>query len=112
MTNDQVGDGGSWREVGALKLLYRSVIQSGYAETVVARLREDGNSSSSLWKYSRYFDGKSAKQPDEHELYCLSDDPLEQHNLAQTAKTTTRSALARARLEELLGRCRAEKRLT
>ena len=112
MTDDQVSDGGSWLEFGTLNLPYRPVIQPGYVETVVARLREDGNSSASLWKYSRYFDGKSAKQPDEHELYCLSDDPLEQNNLAQTSKTTTRSARARAPLEELLSRCRTEKRLT
>jgi arylsulfatase A-like enzyme len=110
MSDDQVSDGGSWLELGALKLPYRPVIQPGYVETVVARLK--GEPHPSLWKYSRYFDGQKGEKPDEYELYCLTDDPLEQHNLAQASQTTPKSTRARARLDELLGSCRKLRRLS
>ncbi len=110
MTDDQVSDGGSWLEFGALKLPYRPVIQPGYVETVVARLADERGSS--LWKYSRYFDGKGGRAQEEFELYCLSDDPLEQHNLMTVQAPTSRSATAQATLDRLLARCRKEKRLT
>ena len=113
MSDDQVSDGGSWLELGALKLPYRPVIQPGYVETVVARLGEE--TGPALWKYSRYFDGRSGqrKRPaDEFELYCLDDDALEQHNLAPASRKTARSERARPRLEELLSRCRKEVRIS
>lgn len=115
MSDDQVSDNGSWLELGALKLPYRPVIQPGYVETVVARLVDSGAPALCLWKYSRYFDGRSdpkRRQPDEHELYCLTDDPLEQRNLAHPSHQTAASERARARLDELLRRCRTERRLT
>lgn len=108
MSDDQVSDGGSWFELGALKLPYRPVIQPGYVESVIARL--DGEPQ--VWKYSRYFDGKRKKEPDEYELYCLTDDPLEQRNLTQEGFVTPDSARARSRLDELLLRCRQQRRLT
>ena len=115
MSDDQVSDNGSWLELGALKLPYRPVIQPGYVETVVARLAGAPGLGPALWKYSRYFDGRSEakrRQPDEHELYCLTDDPLETRNLAHPSHKTAASEQARARLDELLLRCRAERRLT
>lgn len=110
MSDDQVSDGGSWLELGALKLPYRPVIQPGYVETVVVRLTDPQGTA--LWKYSRYFDGKEGKAKDEYELYCLSDDPLEQTNLVVAKSQTPRSRAARETLDRLLARCRTEKRLT
>ena len=112
MSDDQVSDGGSWLEFGALKLPYRPVIQPGYVETVVARLPAEPTSE--LWKYSRYFDGRAGerkKPADEFELYCLADDPLEQRNLVVSAHATPRSERARARLDELLKRYRKDVRI-
>lgn len=110
MSDDQVSDGGSWLELGALKLPYRPVIQPGYVETVVARL--NGAQDPSLWKYSRYFDGKNRKKGDEYELYNLTDDPLEERNLAHPSFATPASAPIRAQLDDLLGRCHQELRLS
>lgn len=112
MSDDQVSDGGSWLEFGALKLPYRPVIQPGYVETVVARL--PAGPTAEIWKYSRYFDGRTGarnKPADEFELYCLADDPLEQRNLVVSSHATPRSEHARARLEELLKRYRKEVRI-
>ncbi len=110
MSDDQISDGGSWLEFGALKLPYRPVIQPGYVETVVARLADERGGT--IWKYSRYFDGKGGRAQDEYELYCLSDDPLEQHNLIQAQAGTPGSSAAKTKLELLLARCRQEKRLS
>lgn len=113
MSDDQVSDGGSWLELGALKLPYRPVIQPGYVETVVARL--NGASDPSVWKYSRYFDGqnkKRRKKEDEYELYDLTEDPLEQRNLAHPSFATSASAPIRAQLDDLLHRCHQELRLS
>lgn len=112
MSDDQVTDGGSWLEFGALKLPYRPVIQPGYVETVVARLPAEPTPE--LWKYSRYFDGGTGprkKPADELELYCLTDDPLEQRNLVARAHATPRSERARARLEELRKQYREKVRI-
>ena len=109
MSDDQVSDNGSWLELGALRLPYRPVIQPGYVETVVARLA--GSDGPTVWKYSRYFDGQRGRADDEFELYCLSHDPLEQHNLAQPSQRTPQSQQAEAQLAALLSRCRAQKRL-
>mgnify|MGYP000650328386 CR=1 FL=1 len=108
MSDDQVSDGGSWFELGALKLPYRPVIQPGYVESVIARLKGEP----AMWKYSRYFDGKRGKQPDEYELYCLTEDPLEQRNLIHEEFATPQSEKARSRLDALLQRCRQQRRLT
>lgn len=111
MSDDQVSDGGSWLEFGALKLPYRPVIQPGYVETVVARLTATPESAESLWKYSRYFDGQKGKKPDEFEMYCLTDDPLEQRNLVHTSHTNPAAERAQEKLQALLTRCRKERRL-
>lgn len=110
MSDDQVSDGGSWLELGALKLPYRPVIQPGYVETVVARL--NGAQDPSIWKYSRYFDGKNKKKGDEYELYHLTEDPLEERNLAHPSRATSASAPIRAQLDDLLCRCHQELRLS
>ena len=107
MTDDQISDGGSWLEFGRLMLPYRPVIQPAYVETVVARLGADPRT----WKLSRYFDGKDGLKPDEFELYCLDDDPLERRNLANLAHLTDETHRTRAQLESLLERCRRERRL-
>jgi hypothetical protein len=109
MSDDQVSDGGSWLELGAFKLPYRPVIQPGYVETVVARL--NGAQDPRVWKYSRYFDGKNRKKEDEYELYDLTADPLEEHNLAHPSRATSASASIRAQLDDLLRRCHQELRL-
>jgi arylsulfatase A-like enzyme len=121
MSDDQVSDGGSWLELGALRLPYRPVIQPGYVETVVTRLTSPQRLGPRLWKYSRYFDGqndqgrKRGNKPDEYELYCLTDDPLEQRNLAHPSHNSAETAeieSARTELEARLGRCRTERRLS
>lgn len=130
MTDDQVSAGDSWLSFGKLKLPYRPVRQPAYVETVVAQLQGDPRK----WKLSRYFDGRRAPDgaasaglpapssprahdsaqgpdPDEHELYCLTDDPLEERNLA-SGSATSEVRRVRPLLEGLLSRCRAERRLT
>ncbi len=110
MSDDQISDGGAWLEFGVLRLPYRPVIQPGYVETVVARIA--GDSARTLWKYSRYFDGQRHKAADELELYCLTDDPLEQRNLAQPELASSHSRVVQAQLAAWLARSRVEKRLT
>lgn len=60
---------------------YVPLTQPSHIETVVVRLPTGTNSALETWKYSRYF-GKIEPLPDEFEMYNLTADPIETHNLA------------------------------
>ncbi len=100
---------------------YDTVAQPCHVETVVARLDIDGDAR--LVKLSRYHDNKqfwtepdkrdqrlrgkktltvTEPAPDEYELYDLTLDPMEQHNLAHPNNSTEWSRKLQARMTQLL----------
>ena len=127
MTDDEVSEGDDrpgaplqrWaRFVGT----YAEIVQPVHIETVVAEVDIDGNQH--LVKFSRYHDnpqfwtvpgvrderlrkGKKIEtvtepSPDEYELYDLTLDPLEQHNLAHPSNADDRSRKLQERMFGLL----------
>ena len=69
---------------------YLPVVQPNHIETVIASLQQNGQTE--LWKLSLYSDNSQSGTPsaknspvaDEYELYSLTDDPLEERNLARS----------------------------
>lgn len=111
---------------------YASVIQPNHIETVIADLRTRKSEEPQVWKYSRYFDnpqfwtkpfqfdvnvkdGKPVKttkpQRPEFEMYNVSDDKLEQANLAHPSNKSRDLKSVRERLETLLTEQRDQKRI-
>ncbi|MDH6351113.1 sulfatase-like hydrolase/transferase [Brevibacillus sp. 1238] len=114
MSEDDVTKG--QHQVSLLGQPYHSVIEPNLLESVIAYLPTDGHWE--LWKYSRYFAAPSAPgQPPppiepEYELYNLTTDPWEMHNLAFPALSTPYVEQVRTQLELLLNEQRQAKRLT
>lgn len=119
MTYDNVSQGLSQITGGRT---WQAVETPNQVETVIAEI--DGE----IWKYSRYaqdlptpysgqitnqniLDVIDAKQnvPDEYELYNITHDPYEEHNLACDGKDTGRSRDLRPRLQALLDEQRSRK---
>jgi arylsulfatase A-like enzyme len=129
MTDDEISKG--LHQENFLHLKYDSIVQPNHVETVIAALPSPQGEQ--LWKFSRYFDntqfwtepgvkdqgvqnGKASAKtqplPDEFELYNLSEDPLEENNLAYPANKTGETKQVRRRLSQLLAEQVARKRLT
>lgn len=111
---------------------YASVIQPNHIETVIADLREKPTDEPQIWKYSRYFDnpqfwtdpfnydvnmkdGKPVKttkpQKPEFEMYNVSEDQLEQANLAHSSNKSKDSLAMQQRMNQLLTEQRNQKRI-
>jgi len=136
MTDDEISEGSAkpssplqrWaRKLGT----YETVVQPNHVECIVAKVDVDGEQH--LVKLSRYHDnlqfwkepGKRDERlqrgnkivtvtepsPDEYELYDLTLDPLEQHNLAHSRNADDRANKLQARMRQLLVEQIAKKRL-
>ncbi|MEW6735187.1 MAG: sulfatase-like hydrolase/transferase [Acidobacteriota bacterium] len=130
MTDDEVSEGLNQTNP-LLGFNYHSVVQPGHIETVIATLNIERMEQ--VWKYSRYFDNKefwsnppdsdninidgreitkTQPIPDEFEMYNLSEDPLEECNLAHPSNQTPESEQIRKQLQKLLMEQCQQKRLT
>ncbi|KXH81910.1 sulfatase-like hydrolase/transferase [Sporosarcina sp. HYO08] len=133
MTDDHVSKG--LRQANAVTgKAYESVIQPCSIEAVVAMLETGKNGRKEKWKFGRYFDnpqfwtspGESdailnkkdcttqrKEQPvlDEFELYNLTEDPLEQKNLADPMHCTKETIEVQRVLMKILKAERKQKRL-
>jgi len=136
VTDDEISEGSAkpssplqrWaRKLG----VYAEVVQPNHVESIVAKVEVDGERH--LVKFSRYHDnpqfwtvpGKRDERllrgnkivtvteptPDEYELYDLTLDPLEQHNLAHPRNADDRSRKLQERMLRLLVDQLAAKRL-
>jgi arylsulfatase A-like enzyme len=134
MTDDEISEGNArpgspfqrWaRRVGT----YDAIVQPNHVETVVTRTDVDGETHTV--KLSRYHDNQqfwampgeldvrlqgrkrlklTEPSPDEYELYDLTTDPLEQHNLAHSSVAQQNGELL-SRMVGLLAQELAAKRL-
>ena len=135
MTDDEISEGSATslptqrlaRKLG----VYAEVVQPNHIETVVAKVDVDGEQH--LVKLSRYHDNQqfwtvpgvrderllrgkkidtvTERTQDEYQLYDLTLDPLEQHNLAHPRNADDRSRKLQARMLETLIEQVAAKRL-
>lgn len=131
MTDDEISSGLHQKNKVTGKP-YASVIQPNHIETVIADLREKPTDEPQIWKYSRYFDnpqfwtdpfnydvnmkdGKPVKttkpQKPEFEMYNVSEDKLEQANLAHASNKSRDTRAMQLRLEQLLTEQRNQKRI-
>ncbi|MBL8186388.1 MAG: sulfatase-like hydrolase/transferase [Acidobacteria bacterium] len=131
MTDDEISSG-LHQENKITGKPYASVIQPNHIETVIADLREKPTDEPQIWKYSRYFDnpqfwtdpfnydvnmkdGKPVKttkpQKPEFEMYNVSEDKLEQANLAHASNKSRDTRAMQLRLEQLLTEQRNQKRI-
>ncbi|TVY11744.1 sulfatase-like hydrolase/transferase [Paenibacillus cremeus] len=133
MTEDDVTRG--QHQISPIGVPYKAVVQPNHIETVIATLSRNGREET--WKLSRYFDNpdfwsvpgvrdvivertggsitqsiKTVPLPDEYELYNLTDDPLEIHNLAHPAYAAPHLLPVQQQMLHLLAEQRAQKRLT
>ena len=137
MTDDEISEGNQtpsspfqiWsRKVGT----YEHIVQPNHIEMVVAQIDIDG--AKHLVKLARYHDNPqywtvpgerderlmrwkkinkvSERTPDEYELYDLTLDPMEQHNLAHPTNADDRSRALLARMRKILVEQLAAKRRT
>ena len=109
----------------------RTVEQPNHIETVIAEIDVDGEQH--LVKFSRYHDNQqfwtvpgerderlrgrhtdtvTEPEPDEFELYDLTNDPIEERNLAHPSNADDRSRALQQMMLTLLGEQLAAKRLT
>ena len=136
VTDDEISEGsakpGSPLQRWARKLgVYAEVVQPNHIETVVAKVKVDGEEH--LVKLSRYHDNPqfwtvpgvrderlnrgnkivtvTEPSPDEYELYDLTLDPLEQHNLAHPRNADDRSRKLLEQMFQILIEQLAAKRL-
>lgn len=131
MTDDEISSG-LHQENKITGKPYASVIQPNHIETVIADLREKPTDEPQIWKYSRYFDnpqfwtdpfnydvnmkdGKPVKttkpQKPEFEMYNVSEDKLEQVNLAHASNKSRDTRAMQLRLEQMLTEQRNQKRI-
>ena len=136
VTDDEISEGsanpGSPMQRWARKLgVYAEVVQPNHIETVVAQVTVDGEEH--LVKLSRYHDNPQCWTvpgvrderlhrgnkivtvtepfPDEYELYDLTVDPFEQHNLAHPRNANERTQSLQEHMHRLLVEQVAAKRL-
>lgn len=128
MTDDEISSGLNQKSMITGKP-YTSVIQPNHVEAVFTTIETDGGNQ--VWKYARYFDnpqfwtspfqhnlvdenGKpeqySKPRPAEFEMYNLTDDPLEQVNLAHPSHRDRSTRKIEQHLRELLMEQRRRKR--
>ncbi|CAM3228598.1 sulfatase-like hydrolase/transferase [Filibacter tadaridae] len=106
---------------------YTSVVEPNDIEAVITTLETGKNSSEEIWKFARYFDNpqfwtepgcadtvvtglddgcestiKTEPVPEQFELYNLTQDPLEEKNLADPVFATTKSAIIQSVLMKTL----------
>ena len=127
MTDDEISEGSAnpvlptqrWaRKLGT----YEEVVQPNHIETVIARVDVDGQQH--LVKLSRYHDNPqfwtvpgvrderlhkwkktvtvTEPEPDQYEMYDLTVDPMELHNLAHSSKATERSRKLQGQMHQIL----------
>jgi arylsulfatase A-like enzyme len=135
MTDDEISEGsasGASPVAGAFKKarLYSVIPQPNHLETVIAAVELEGGRH--LVKFSRYHDNQqfwtvpgerderlqgrktvtvTEPEPDQFELYDLTDDPYEERNLADAAYADDRSRVLQERMLGLLVEQLARKRL-
>jgi hypothetical protein len=125
MTDDEITSGLNQKSAITGKP-YTSVIQPNHVEAVFTMIETD--SGTQIWKYARYFDNPqfwtspfqynvvdedkqySKPKPAEFEMYNLTDDPLEQVNLAHPAHRDRSTRKIEKHLRELLMEQRKGKR--
>ena len=135
-TDDEISEGsakGASPIAGVVRRLHmaKTVEQPNHIETVIAEIDVDGEQH--LIKFSRYHDNQqfwtvpgerderlrgrhtdtvTEPEPDEYELYDLTNDPIEEHNLAHPSNADDRSRALQQTMLRLLGEQLAAKRLT
>ena len=135
-TDDEISEGSMpsaspVQRVARLARMYTTVKQPNHLETVIAEVDVDGERH--LVKFSRYHDNQqfwtvpgerderlqgrqtvtvTEPEPDEYELYNLTLDPYEQHNLAHPSYADDSTRRLQAHMWELLREQLAVKRLT
>ncbi len=135
-TDDEISEGtagGASPVAGIVRKLHmaRTVEQPNHIETVIAEIDIDGEQH--LIKFSRYHDNQqfwtvpgerderprgrhtdtvTVPEPDDYELYDLTDDPIEERNLAHPSHSDDRSRALQQTMLTLLGEQLAAKRLT
>ena len=135
-TDDEISEGSMrsvspFQRVSRFARTYSTVKQPNHIETVVAEVDVDG--SRHLVKLSRYHDNQqfwtvpgerderlqgrktvtvTEPEPDEYELYDLTLDPLEEHNLAHSTNADEQSRGLAQTMLRLLNEQLAAKRLT
>lgn len=118
VTRDDVSAGAVRRN--RLGLPLPTIPQPNQVEAIVAQL--DTPSGTRRLKYTRYFQAEEHADPyaddpprrtraQEHELYDLDADPLEQTNLAHPRHRTSHSAALCARMDKLLAASRAKQQV-
>jgi hypothetical protein len=122
---------GPFQRFARVLRVYTTVKQPNHLETVIAEV--DVGGAQHLIKFSRYYDNQqfwtvpgerderlhgrhtttvTEPEPDEYELYDLTLDPLEQHNLAHPANADEQTRALRQTMLGLLVEQLAAKRLT
>ncbi|MFC5448521.1 sulfatase-like hydrolase/transferase [Paenibacillus aestuarii] len=136
MTDDDVTRG--QHQVSPLGIPYASAIQPNHIETILLKIIR--NQAQELWKFTRYFDNpqfwsvpgvrdvqltastalgehpciktiKTVPEPEEYELYNLTEDPMETRNLAYPEYATDESRAIQAYMARELQAQRMRKRL-
>ncbi|ADC50065.1 sulfatase [Alkalihalophilus pseudofirmus OF4] len=116
MTDDDVTRG--LNQTTARGEPYQSVLQPNHIEAVIATLPSGKGSKKEVWKYARYFDipqsdGDQERKHvlDEFELYNLTQDPLEEKNLAHPQYATELTGRIQKVLSAILAEQSKQKRL-
>jgi len=135
-TDDEISEGSMkpaspFQRVARRFEVFATVKQPNHLQTVIAEVDVDG--AQHLVKFSRYYDNQqfwtvpgerderldgrktttvTEPEPDEYELYDLTLDPLEQHNLAHPANADEQTRALRQTMLGLLVEQLAAKRLT
>ncbi len=136
MTDDEISEGASqgaspFQRVARLAHAYSTIEQPNHIETVIAEVSVAGEQH--LVKFSRYHDNQqfwtvpgerderlrgrktitvTQPDPDEYELYDLTLDPYEEHNLAHPTSADDQTRALQKTMLELLCAQLALKRLT
>lgn len=102
-TSDEVSEGENQTSVTGQP--YNAIIAPNNIHATLAKLE------GKLWKYAEYTD-PDGTAPTEYELYNLTDDPIEQTNLAYPGNETTLSQQVQPQLVEILRDLEQQKALT